>query len=463
MEPSDPEGGDGGFTRVDQTNPNTIYHTFAGDGPGFFRRSDDNGATWMNIGAGINPNGTDNSDFYVPYQIDQSNSSRLILGTDHLYESLNKGANFHIIASPGVAGFDIKTTIDAIGLSKSAPNTIYVGDDAGNIFVSVNDGTSWVKRNIPAVADHINELVVDPTNSLSVYAVRDRFGAGKVFHSVDGGTTWTDISGNLPDLPTYSLALDTVNNVLYVGNDNGVFASANDGATWSVFGTGLPNVQVRELVLNSTLNILAAGTHGRSVWEISTVPVPPPPPPPPPTPPLPFNPENETNQTSDAALNLGTLAVGQPVTLTALEVAPLPDGRNDYDWFSFTPGAGGNLYRRRNHDGRRQRGTPPLYTPGKYLGSTGPKCGPGRFHAVVGRRRRGGPGSPRGGQGAKHLLRRPRRGRLPVDRDAGVGKSRSLTVAARNVLAPVGRGFRCRDLRCDHRRRSSGGNGYPDG
>jgi photosystem II stability/assembly factor-like uncharacterized protein len=346
---SDPEGGDGGFVRVDPSNPNTIYHTFAGDTPPFFvRRSDDNGATWIDINTGLNPNGTDKSDFYVPYQIDQSNSSRLILGTDHLYETLNKGASWHIIASPGVAGFAINNTIDAIGLSKSAPNTIYVADDKGNIFVSVNNGTSWVKRNIPAVTDHINELVVDPTNSLSVYAVRDRFGGGKVFHSVDGGTTWTDISGNLPDLPTFSFAINTTNNNLYVGNDNGVFASADGGATWAVFGTGLPNAQVRELNFNSTLNILAAGTHGRSVWEISTVPItPPPPPPPPPTPPptpvIPFNPENETNQTSDAALYLGTLLPGQPVDLSNLEIARLPDGRNDYDWFSFTAGQAGNF------------------------------------------------------------------------------------------------------------------------
>ena len=108
---SDPEGGDGGFTRVDPTNPNTIYHSFAGDdalGGFFMRRSDDDGATWIDINNGLNPKGTDNSDFYVPYQIDQSNPSRLILGTDHLYETLNKGGNWNIISSPGVAGFNIK-------------------------------------------------------------------------------------------------------------------------------------------------------------------------------------------------------------------------------------------------------------------------------------------------------------------------------------------------------------------
>src|SRR5262249_7958628 len=84
------------------------------------------------------------------------------------------------------------------------------------------------------------------------------------------GQTWIDISGNLPDLPAYTLARDPSSQALYVGTDDGAYVSTDQGGTWSRFGAGLPHVQVRELELLPDLQLLAAGTHGRGAWEIST-------------------------------------------------------------------------------------------------------------------------------------------------------------------------------------------------
>jgi photosystem II stability/assembly factor-like uncharacterized protein len=332
--------GDAGFVREDFTNPNTVYHTFArsAGSRSFIERSDDGGATWTDISTGINAN--DNSAFYPPYQMDPSNSSRLILGTDHVYETTTKGASWTIIGTPNSNGLNTKGTIDAIGLSKTAANTIYVGDSSGNVFVTLNDGASWTQRDIPGVTDHIQSLVVDPSNSMSVFAVRDRFGGGKVFHSADGGATWTNVTSNLPDLPAYDLAINTNTGVLYVGNDNGVFASNNGGASWATFGLGLPNAEVRELIFNPSLNVLAAGTHGRSAWEISTIPTagggggggggg--------------LGQEPEPDNTSDAATDFGRLIAGQTTTVTNEGIAPLPDGRNDYDWFRWELGQAGTF------------------------------------------------------------------------------------------------------------------------
>ena len=109
-----------------------------------------------------------------------------------------------------------------------------------------------------------------PTNGLIAYAVRDRFGGGQVFRTIDGGQSWTDISGDLPDPPMYTIAVDpgVIPNVLYVGSDSSVYASTDLGTHWVRFGTALPNGQVIDLKLNPALNILAAGTHGRGVWKI---------------------------------------------------------------------------------------------------------------------------------------------------------------------------------------------------
>ena len=80
----------------------------------------------------------------------------------------------------------------------------------------------------------------------------------------NAGVTWTNISGNLPDIPTWSIAVanygsSTANDVYYVGTDEGVFASSNQGTSWSHLGLGLPNVQVQNLAISAKLGILDGG------------------------------------------------------------------------------------------------------------------------------------------------------------------------------------------------------------
>jgi len=123
---------------------------------------------------------------------------------------------------------------------------------------------------ISGVTDHFQDIQIDPADNLTAYAVRDRFGGGHVFKTTDGGLNWTDISGNLPDLPAYTLALDPSSSTLYVGTDDGVYSSPDQGSSWTRFGDGLPHAQVRDLELLPDLQLLVAGTHGRGAWEITT-------------------------------------------------------------------------------------------------------------------------------------------------------------------------------------------------
>jgi photosystem II stability/assembly factor-like uncharacterized protein len=254
--------GDGGFVRVDPSNPNVVYHEFNNIS---LERSDNGGLTWTNETLGINPN--DPSLFYVPYVLDTANPWRLVLGTNRVYETVNRGDFWRAISAPGTGGWTVSTNIDSLATAATDGNTIYAST-RGSIFVTFDDGLHWQQQNITGVSDHIQDLQVDPADPFTAYAVRDRFGGGHVFKTTDGGLNWTNISGDLPDLPAYTLALDTRTNTLYVGTDDGVYASTDEGNSWSRFGSGLPHAQVRQLELNADLQVLAAGTHGRGLWEI---------------------------------------------------------------------------------------------------------------------------------------------------------------------------------------------------
>jgi hypothetical protein len=266
-------GNDGGFVRVDRANPNTVYQTSQYPiGAGFLRRSDNGGLNWTIKTTGINT--SDPGEFYIPYIMDPVNPQRLLLGTNRVYETTNRGDLWTPISTPMTAGWTSSRNITALAAAATDVNTIYAA--AGpQVFVTTNRGTAWNLRStgLPGGGD-ITDILVDPTNSQIAYAVREIFGGGHVFRTTDGGMNWTDISGNLADLPTVSIELDvrgagTADDVVYVGTDTGVFVSNNLGMTWSRLGVGLPNVQVRDLELNKALGILAAGTHGRGMWQIA--------------------------------------------------------------------------------------------------------------------------------------------------------------------------------------------------
>ena len=267
-------GGDGGQVVFSPNNPQRMYH----DAPvgsfgnaNFFQRSDDGGSSWNGKVNGIST--TDGRDFYPPFVIDPNSYGgfdRLLLGTNRVYESTNNGELWTPISTPNTSGWTTSNSIDAIGVAPSDVNTIYAAA-GGQTFVTTNRGVSWTRINTPT-ADHIAQIVVDPTNSQIAYAVRDRFGGiSKVFRTTNGGLSWSSIGGNLPDLPTYTVALEpngpgSSDDILYVGNDNGVYMSTNLGGSWTKLGSGLPNDQVRELALNQQ-DVLVAGTYGRGVWE----------------------------------------------------------------------------------------------------------------------------------------------------------------------------------------------------
>ena len=87
--------------------------------------------------------------------------------------------------------------------------------------------------------------------------------------TTDGGLTWHNVSGNLPNIPVNAIVIDPVlANTYYVATDIGVFRTRNGGGFWSVLGAGLPRVTVLGLTLHNPSRTLRAATHGRSMWDI---------------------------------------------------------------------------------------------------------------------------------------------------------------------------------------------------
>jgi len=288
------DGGDGGIAQFSQTSPSRCYdiHPVESFGPTeFFRRSDDGCQTWTPETSGfVNTF----SDFYPPFVVDPTNGNHLLVGLDRVYETTNGATAWTAISTPGSNGFnnvvnDNNNTLDTVALAPANgpnPEVIYAatGDSNGGslIFVSTDDGAVWNEEDLPCLASghfssgcRVNQIVTDPddTTGQTAIAVTNNFTGGgqHVYRTINAGSTWIDISSNLPDLPTWSAQVDTdVSHTIYISNDTAVYSSPNPYSTWTAYGTGLPSAQGYDLELNRSLHVLAVGTHGRGAWEILT-------------------------------------------------------------------------------------------------------------------------------------------------------------------------------------------------
>ena len=290
------DGGDGGFAQFSQTSPSTCYsvHPVSSyGGADFFQSSTDGCAgTWTAAATGfINTN----SNFYPPFIVDPTNGNHLLIGLDRVYETTNAVAGWTAISTPGSNGFNNvngKTyDVNTVALAPqngSNPAVIYAstgGNPSGGslIFVSTDDGALWTARNLPtctatghySAGCRVNQIVTDPNDPTgnTAIAVTSNFTGGgmHVYRTTTAGTSWTDISSGLPDLPTWSAQVDTdPSRTLYVSNDTAVYSSVSPYSTWTAYGSGLPNAQGLDLELNRSLHLLAVGTHGRGAWEIQT-------------------------------------------------------------------------------------------------------------------------------------------------------------------------------------------------
>jgi hypothetical protein len=158
---------------------------------------------------------------------------------------------------------------------------VAAGGNPGPAFASgiaTNYGGTWHQVNMTGLPNrYIAGVTVDPKNPAHAYAIFNGYsrrwipggGVGHVFETTNGGKSWTDVSGNLPDVASDALVLK--HHQLALATDQGVFtAHAGQGiaTTWSRLGSGLPNAAVDDLTAGPNGYIYAA-THGRGVWRIA--------------------------------------------------------------------------------------------------------------------------------------------------------------------------------------------------
>jgi len=130
---------------------------------------------------------------------------------------------------------------------------------------------SWetITPGLPVGDIGINYIAVSDTDEDVLWVALSGYEDGeKVYFSENGGNSWTNVSGTLPNVPVNTIVYENgSDNRVYVGTDIGVFYRDDLVEDWQVFMDGLPNVMVHELEINYTSEKLVAATYGRGIWQ----------------------------------------------------------------------------------------------------------------------------------------------------------------------------------------------------
>ncbi len=255
--------------------------------------------------------------FVQPYALNNVDPSRMLVGTNFLYESTDRGDTFTALgglidltnngldddgdgapdpdpdewapANPvgavRQAGYPQSSPIAYGGTADGVPNedVLWVGGGGNLLLRTTAGGLPSVVSNYTSGAvggGPVADIVMDPEDWRIAYIVDLN---GSVFHAQtdDAGVsvTFTNLTGNLPSLATDLRTIEFIRtdsaNVLLVGGQNGVYRAINplSDSEWSEMGLNLPNAPVNDLQYYppSEGDVLAVGLFGRGVWKIENV------------------------------------------------------------------------------------------------------------------------------------------------------------------------------------------------
>ena len=262
----DVKGGDGMECIIDYTNANIQYGTYT---RGQITRTTDR---WVSDETDINENigtGDLQGAWVAPYIIDPTDHNTLYVGYADVWKTTDQGDNFTKIST--MNSYD---KLRSMAVAPSNTQYLYVAD-LSTIWVTNNGGGSWtdITGTLPIGSNSITYIAVDYQNPEKLWVTMGGYDGQRIFESTDAGTTWTNISTGLPQIPTLCVVQNTqaTVNQLYVGTDVGVYVM-NEGETWTLYNTGLPNVVVNELeiyydAVTPANSRLVAATYGRGLWQ----------------------------------------------------------------------------------------------------------------------------------------------------------------------------------------------------
>jgi len=258
-------GGDGCFTHIDQDQPQYQFTSYVFNN---YYRSTNGGASF----AGFTGNNT--GSFVNPTDYDNLNNNLYACnGNGNYYVILNAPVN-NAFTTVTVAAFN-SGRVTHVSVSPNTANRVFFGLSNGRIVKADNAHTTTPVAVNLAVAGMpggwVSCIAIEDGNDNHLIATYSNYGSNSVWESLNGGTTWTSVEGNLPDMPV-RWALFNPNNSAQaiIATELGVWSTdlLNGGATvWAPSNIGMANVRTNMLQVRTSDKLVIAATHGRGLFS----------------------------------------------------------------------------------------------------------------------------------------------------------------------------------------------------
>jgi len=317
-------GGDGFQARHDRGDPNIVYATSQTGGlVRFDRRTGrttgirpgaNNTINWPREeptagregaaggrgagGGGGGRGGGDRVNWDAPYITSAHSPARLYWASHFVYQSDDRGDSWMRISPDLSRDLDWRTLPimgkvwpdDAIALHESTTalsnvvsidesplleGMLVAGTDDGLVQITEDGGKNWRRvEDFPGVPKwtYVADVMASPRDADVIFAALNNWQVGDykpyIVRSNDRGRTWTNISGDLPDLhDVWAIAQDHVNgDLLFTGTEFGLFFSVDAGRRWVPLSGGMPPTQVRDIDVQRRENDIVMATFGNGFW-----------------------------------------------------------------------------------------------------------------------------------------------------------------------------------------------------
>jgi photosystem II stability/assembly factor-like uncharacterized protein len=276
-----PFGGDGGDTLVDPADGCRILGEYVFLAMELTENCGRSDGTFRDV-RDLDPHDP-NPRFIAPFEPDTVNGDHWVAGGQYVWVNtrgfdIQSGAEWVPVFNNG-AGHSttvVASQADVIWTAWCGP----CNNDGFTRGISTNLGGTWRQIALPASVPnrYVSALALDRADpgGRTVYVGFNGFsrrftegpgaGWGHLWKTSDGGAHWSDVSGNLPDVPVNDLLFR--GDKIVVATDLGVVVSADGGATWSRLGSNLPYTTALDIHLGPDAKLYAA-THGRGIWSIA--------------------------------------------------------------------------------------------------------------------------------------------------------------------------------------------------
>lgn len=255
----------------------------------------------------VDPTGGSGYLFVNPFILDPSDPKKMYLaGGSTLWRNNNlsgiamgssntTSTNWKQLTQTGLTG----GSITAIGASYRQPNVVYYGTSNGRIHRLSNahlDNATvtdiWSGKGLPS-AGYIGAIAVHPHDENRVLMAVANYSVPSIFWTTNGGTTWTDVSGNLeerrngtgngPSVRWVAILPDTTAPFFFAGTSTGLYSTrllADTSTVWEQEGPNEIGSHVVTMVqARGSDGLVAVGTHGGGTFSAQASVVAPPVPP----------------------------------------------------------------------------------------------------------------------------------------------------------------------------------------